>query len=166
MLRAGTFYEAHYEKQDAPSRLIDLAIALEAFFSPSREGELTYRMAQAAACLVAETVDERKEIFRFVKDMYSRRSALFHGQYDIDAYSEGKFVSDEEIEQLASVIRRAMLRFIVLFIRGSNSREEILNRLVDSTLDPRTRETLLAESDPARFIEEYSSKLQNAAASP
>jgi hypothetical protein len=162
MMRAGTFYESHYEKQDATSKLIDLAIALEAFFSPSKEGELTHRMAQAAGHLVGESVSERKEIFRFVRDMYSRRSALFHGQYDVDAYSDGKFVSDDEIEKLASIIRRSMLRFLVLFIKGSNSREEILSRLVECTLDQEASEKLIAESDPIKFIEEYSNKLSEA----
>lgn len=121
MRRAGIFYESHHEKLDATSKLIDLAIALEALFSPSDKGELTYRMAQSASFLIAEDVEERKEVYRFVKKMYSRRSALFHGQYDADAYSDGKFVTDDEIERLASIIRRSMLRFLVLFLRGSNS---------------------------------------------
>jgi hypothetical protein len=151
MMRAGTFYESHHERQDAASKLVDLAIALEAFFSPSKEGELTHRMSQSAAYLVGESVEERKEIFRFVKDMYSRRSSLFHGQYDIDAYSDGKFVSDDEIEKLASIIRRSMLKFLILFINGANSREEILNRLIQCTLDPKAAETLSLETDAARI---------------
>jgi hypothetical protein len=166
MTRAGTFYESHHERQDATNKLIDLAIALEAFFSPSKEGELTHRMAQSAAYLVGESVDERKEIFRFVKEMYSRRSALFHGQYDVDAYSDGKFVSDDEIEKLASIIRRAMLKFLILFINGTNSRDEILSRLIDCTLDPKAAETLIIETDAGKFIADQSERLDLSIAAP
>lgn len=159
IMRAGDFYESHHGKNDAPSKLIDLAISLEAFFSPSKEGELTHRMAQSASHLIGADADERKQIFSFVKKMYSRRSSLFHGQYDVDAYYDGRFVSDEEVEQLASIIRRSMLRFLVLFIRGTNSRDDILARLVECTLDSEAGEKLRGDSDPDTFIEEYSARL-------
>jgi hypothetical protein len=160
--RAGIFYESHHEKADATGKLIDLAIALEALFSPSDKGELTYRMAQSASFLIAEDVEERKEVYRFVKKMYSRRSALFHGQYDVDAYSDGKFVTDDEIEKLASVIRRSMLRFLVLFLWGSNSQQDILDRLNLCMLDPDEAKRISEESDISALIDEYSSKLKSA----
>jgi hypothetical protein len=160
MRRAGIFYESHHEKADATGKLIDLAIALEALFSPSDKGELTYRMAQSASFLIAEGVEERKEVYRFVKKMYSRRSALFHGQYDVDAYSDGKFVTDDEVEKLASVIRRSMLKFLVLFLRGSNSQQDILNRLNLCMLDPDEAKRMSGESDINNLVDEYSSKLK------
>jgi hypothetical protein len=158
--RAGIFYESHHEKTDATSKLIDLAIALEALFSPSDKGELTYRMAQSASFLIGENVEERKDIYRFVKTMYSRRSELFHGQYNVDAYSDGKFVTDEEIEKLASVIRHSVLRFLVLFLRGSNKPQDILDRLNLCMLDPDEARRMSEESDINTFIEDYSSKLK------
>lgn len=164
MRRAGIFYESHHEKLDATGKLIDLAIALEALFSPSDKGELTYRMAQSASFLIAEDVEERKEVYRFVKKMYSRRSALFHGQYDVDAYSDGKFVTDDEIEKLASIIRRSMLRFLVLFLRGSNSQQDILDRLNLCMLDPDEARKMSEESDMNSLVDEYSSKLKSAGA--
>lgn len=161
MRRAGTFYESHHEKADATSKLIDLAIALEALFSPSDKGELTYRMAQSASFLIGENAEERKDIYRFVKAMYSRRSALFHGQYDVDAYSDGKFVTDEEIEKLASVIRRSMLKFLVLFLRGNNKPQDVLDRLNLCMLDPEEAKRMSEETDMHALIEEYSSKLSS-----
>jgi hypothetical protein len=160
MRRAGIFYESHHEKADATSKLIDLAIALEALFSPSDKGELTYRMAQSASFLIAKDAEERKDVYRFVKTMYSRRSALFHGQYDVDAYSDGKFVTDEEIEKLASVIRRSMLKFLVLFLRGSNKPQDILDRLNLCMLDPDEARRMMEESEINTLIKEYSSKLK------
>ena len=160
MRRAGIFYESHHEKTDATGKLIDLAIALEALFSPSDKGELTYRMAQSASFLIGENAEERKDIYRFVKAMYSRRSALFHGQYDVDAYSDGKFVTDEEIEKLASVIRRSMLKFLVLFLRGSNKPQDVLDRLNMCMLDPEEARRMSEETDMNTLIEEYSSKLK------
>lgn len=160
MRRAGIFYESHHEKVDATGKLIDLAIALEALFSPSDKGELTYRMAQSASFLIAKDAEERKDVYRFVKMMYSRRSALFHGQYDVDAYSDGKFVTDEEIEKLASVIRHSMLKFLVLFLRGSNKPQDILDRLNLCMLDPDEARMMMEETDINTLVEEYSSKLK------
>ena len=116
-------------------------------------------MAQSASFLIAEGVEERKEVYRFVKKMYSRRSALFHGQYDVDAYSDGKFVTDE-VEKLASVIRRSLLKFLVLFLRGSNSQQDILDRLNLCMLDPDEARRMSEESDINTLVDEYSSKLK------
>jgi hypothetical protein len=119
-------------------------------------------MAQSASFLIAEDVEERKEVYRFVKKMYSRRSALFHGQYDVDAYSDGKFVTDDEIEKLASIIRRSMLRFLVLFLRGSNSQQDTLDRVNLRMLDPDEAGRMSEESDMNSLVDEYSSKLKSA----
>jgi hypothetical protein len=40
---AGDYYESHHTRAKREDQLIDLAIALEALFSPSHEGELKYR---------------------------------------------------------------------------------------------------------------------------
>jgi hypothetical protein len=92
--------------------------------------------------------------------MYSRRSALFHGQYDVDAYLDGKFVTDDEIEKLASIIRRSILKFLVLFLRGCNSHQDILDRLNLCMLDPDEARRMSEESDINTLIDEYSSKLK------
>jgi hypothetical protein len=46
-------------------------------------------------------------------------------------------------------------------MKGSNSREEILNRLVESSVDSDAGQTLRAESDPIKLIEAYSARLSN-----
>ncbi|HEX8181154.1 MAG TPA: hypothetical protein VF525_16535 [Pyrinomonadaceae bacterium] len=157
--RAGDFYELYHERKDAPSRLIDLAIALEALFTPSNKGELIYRIAYAASHLVGRDATERKEIFGFVKKMYSLRSSLFHGQYDVNDYYEGRFVTDEQTEQLASIIRRAILRFLVLYLRGHSNIDEVRSRLSDCVLDSDAVVRLQSESDPETFLKEVTSKL-------
>lgn len=149
---------------DATAKLVDFAIAPEDLSSPSDKGELTYRMAQSASFLVGEDVEERKEIYRFVKKMYSRRNALFHSQYDVDDYLDGKVVTDEEIEKLASVIRRSMLRFLVLFLRGNNSQQDIQERLNLCMLDPDEARKMSEEGDINTLIDEYSLKLKLAEA--
>jgi Apea-like HEPN len=158
LLRAGTYYERHHERSDSVARLIDLAIALEALFTPSDKGELTYRIAYSASYLVGGDSEERKALFRFVRDIYRKRNMLFHGQYDVNDYNEGKFVTDDEIEKLASIIRVSILRLTVLYLKGNDNLEELRALFSDCVLDPKVAESLREESDPERFVNEFPDK--------
>jgi hypothetical protein len=60
LLRAGEYYEMSIEQKDAVARLIHLAIALEALFSPpSRADELSYKISLCASLLISSDEDER-----------------------------------------------------------------------------------------------------------
>lgn len=153
LIRAGDYYEASMQQKDAVGRLINLAIALEALFSPSDKGELSYKISLYASLLISDDASERVENFRFLREMYGRRSALFHGTYDVNK----DLLTTEEAERLAGIIRLSILRFFVLDIKGKGgeSRDNILNRLSDGVLNSQILETLRNESDPERFIEEF-----------
>jgi hypothetical protein len=89
--------------------LVDLAVALEALFSPTDKSELRFRIAQMTAQLLGTTVSERQQLFREVKEFYDRRSALIHGGYDVEKYYDGSLISHDEIMSWSSVVRRATL---------------------------------------------------------
>lgn len=59
------------------------------------------------------------------------------------------------IEKLASIIRRSMLKFLVMFLRGSNRQQGILDRLNLCMLDPDEAKRMAEESDINSLIEEY-----------
>ena len=155
LLRAGDFYETSMQQKDSVTRLINLAIALEALFSPSDRGELNYKISLYASLLISNDAEERIETFKFVKEMYDRRSTLFHGAYDVDRYQQGTFVTNEEAERLASIIRRSILRFLVLYLKGEDSRRNILAELSNGVLDGSLIEKLRIQSDPKVFIEQF-----------
>ncbi|HVB33592.1 MAG TPA: hypothetical protein VNJ52_04340 [Patescibacteria group bacterium] len=152
--RAGDYFEFSHTQDKPADRLISLAIALESLLSPNDKSEFTFRIAQSVSQLVGTTPEERANIFREIKKFYSRRSQLVHGQYDVDPYLEGKFVTHEECERWASPIRLAILRFFVLYLRGRDHREEILNRLSLAALDAETGERLRNESDLDSLLRE------------
>lgn len=156
--RAAIYYESSHEKESDVDRLISLAIALEALFSPPDKGEFTFRISQAVAQFLGENVEERQRIFSDVKGMYSRRSELFHGTYNVEKYNKGEFVSAPEIERWSCLIRRALLGFLVLYLGGEQERQAILERIATAAFDPAAGEALRHDSSPARVLE----KMQDA----
>ncbi len=138
-------------------RLIALAIALEALFSPADKGEFTFRISQSAAQFLARTPTEREEIFSQVREMYGRRSALFHGAYNVSKYDKGEFVTAEEVEVWASIIRRALLGFFVLYLRGEQDRQAVLDKIQSAAFDASIGDKVRADSDIEAFLLAYRS---------
>ncbi len=154
-MRAGEYFEYSHTQESVVARLIGLAISLESLFSPRDPlGELTFRISQYASQLVGTTKEEREELYSSLKKFYRLRSNLFHGQYDVEDYYKGKFVTHEECDKWASIIRRAILQFLVLFLRGQNSREEVLNDLAKAALDPELAEALRQKSNVEIYLTE------------
>lgn len=149
ILRAGTCYEASIERNDVESRLINLSIALEALFSPSDRSELGYKIALCASLLVSNE-SERIDNFKFLREMYKKRSALFHG-----TYHQGDVITVDQAERLAGIIRISILRFLVLYLNGENRKDAILDRLSDGVLDGTLIERLRLESDPKLYIDQF-----------
>ena len=133
--RAGTYFEASFDREDVGDRLIALSIALEALFSPDDKSELSHRICQQAAVLLGETPNDRRAVFASLRTMYKNRSKLIHGTYDPEEYRLGKFTTEEQLVEWTSYIRRSILCFIVLFIEGTDTREAILQRLSESSFD-------------------------------
>ncbi len=152
LLRAGEYYESSMQQKDAVARLIHLAIALEALFSPkSRADELSYKISLCASLLISCDENERTDNFNFLRDMYKRRSKLFHGSYDTNK----DLLTVEEAERLAGIIRLSILRFFVLYANGENDREHILGRLDEGVLNTKSLEQLRSDSDPETFVRQF-----------
>jgi hypothetical protein len=152
--RAGTYYEASHERASAVERLIPLAIALESLFSPPDKGEFTFRIALSAAQFIGDTPDERHEIFKGVKDMYRRRSDLFHGNYDLEKYNNGTFVSSAEVDKWASWIRRGISGFLALYLAGEKDRDAILNMIAAAGFDSSLADRLRGSCSLGKLLED------------
>jgi hypothetical protein len=90
--------------------------------------------------------------------MYACRSKLFHGAYDVNAVYEGRFICDEEIEQLSSIVRESILRFIILLLKGENKREEILKKISEGFTTLAVSQAVQDASDPNKFLTEFLEK--------
>jgi hypothetical protein len=153
-LRAGEYYETNHTLDSPPGRLISLAIALESLFSPNDKGEFTFRISQSVSQLIGSTTEERTAIFKDTKNFYARRSALVHGQYDVNAYLQNNFVTHADCDRWASLIRRAIMAVLVLYLRGRNSRDEFLNELSLAALNDEVAKKIRDESDPMKYLSE------------
>ena len=156
--RAAEYYELSHERSSTVERLIALAIALESLFSPGDKGELRFRISQSAAQLIGQDPAERKKIFHSLRDMYDKRSKLFHGSYDLKEYEAGTFVTAQQIDEWSSYIRRSYLGFITLYLRGENSRDVILDLIADANFDDTKGSELRKRADVEELIRERTSK--------
>lgn len=64
-----------------PERLLDMAFSFEAVFLNDNENkELSFRLSLRVARFLGKTVEERRDIFETVKNLYDYRSKIAHGQ--------------------------------------------------------------------------------------
>lgn len=157
--RAGTYFDESHQKVGSTERLITLAIALESLLSPDDKENLSFRISLAAAQFVASDPVERTRIFESLREMYRKRSKLFHGTYDVKKYENGTFVTDDEISEWASYIRRSLLGFLSLHLRGENSRETVLSQIERAHLDPVQGEDLRKKADVYTLVDELFPKI-------
>jgi hypothetical protein len=155
ILRASEYFELNHTQDRPVDRLVNLAVAFESLFSPSGKEELTYRMSQSASILVGRSPAERLNIFESMKKFYGRRSKLVHGRYSVPEYLAGKFVSHEECDGWASIIRQSILRYVVLLLRGENLRQEVQRKLEEAALNADVGEQMRHDSDPDAYLREH-----------
>jgi hypothetical protein len=156
--RARQYYESSHQRADNVERLLALAVAIESLFSPSDKGELRFRIAQSAAQFIGNNPEERGQVFKSVSKMYDRRSALVHGSYDVDDYDAGIFVSNEEIDEWAAYLRRALLGFLTLYFKGDMQagRDPVLQRISEANFNDAEGEQLRKEADIKAVFSELS----------
>ena len=80
-------FSSSYERRELADRLIDLVIALEALFNDGDQGSITFKIATRCAAWLHPPGDQRLSVFRFIREVYSYRSAAVHarGQKELTA---------------------------------------------------------------------------------
>jgi hypothetical protein len=150
---AGEYYEGHHRRVSAGDRLIDLVIALEALFSPKGPTELSFRISHRAALLLGRDPGERREIGHFLRTIYSGRSKLVHeGANPFVPSKKRGSLSDGDLRRTGDLVREAILRLAVLYLRGEQDRERAMKRIEDCAYDPMVLEALRRESDLEAFL--------------
>jgi hypothetical protein len=158
--RAGEYYESSHRRSDPVDRLIAIAIGFESLFSPSDQGELNFRICEAAAQFLGRSPAERQQIFSDLKRMYRRRSEIVHGTYDLEKYDSGQFVTPAELDAWAGYLRRAMAGFLALYLTGNRDaeRDPILTRIAGVNFDESKRAKLSEDSDLEKVLRRLSTE--------
>jgi len=121
---AGDYFEGHHKRTKPEEKLIDLVIALEILFSPSREGELKFRITQRAAILLGKTAPERVSVKDFLRRVYDARSGLVHsGESPFSPKAKEK-LTDRDLACLGDYVRQAILRLFTLHWRGETEKDK------------------------------------------
>lgn len=151
MATAGDYFEGHHKRTTPEDQLIDLVIALESLFSPSDKGELRFRISLNAALLLGKDPEDRSAIMDFVMDMYDHRSALVHGGR---SPFEAGGLTTVDLARLGDLVREAILRFGVLYIRGQHDRQQVLNEIKQCAFNPAHLEDIRRRSEFEIFLAE------------
>jgi Apea-like HEPN len=94
---------------------VELMTAFEALVTKKDEVEgLTYRLGLRVANFLGRDAQERKTIFRQVKQFYGLRSRIVHGA-DLDPKISKRF---DEIEPMRELLRRLLLSVLALLSNG------------------------------------------------
>lgn len=98
---------------DDAEKLLDLAIAFESIYLNDGETkELTYRLSLRVARLLGNSVDERYEFFKIIKDLYKYRSKVAHGE-NLDSLKK----SDAErlnkvLKNAPTILRKSIIKIL------------------------------------------------------
>jgi len=118
----------YHSNEIIEEQLLDLIISLESLYSPDDRIELSHRIRQYAGIFLRNQMDSR-DVYEFLNEMLKKRGALVHGGYDIREVEEGRFLSVDEIMKLASIVRKSLINFTVLYLKGENSRTQVHNMI-------------------------------------
>lgn len=150
---AGNYYEGHHKRTTPEDQLIDLVIALESLFSPSDKDELRFRISLNAALLLGKDPEDRNAIKDFVMRIYNHRSALVHEGKS--PFQSGRLTM-ADVARLGDLVREALLRFVVLYVRGQQDRRQVLNEIMQGAFNSVCLEDIRKRSDLEIFLAEQS----------
>lgn len=162
---ASHYYQWHYRKAETErdQKLVELVTALEALFSPGKEGELRFRIAQRAAIFLGKEATDRICLSKFFKILYNARSQILHS--GISAFAPPALLKEKDKEkltvlnnaqlaQLGDLVRQALLRTLILVWRGEASKEGFNSMLDRAALDESVRKELFERSDLELALQE------------
>jgi hypothetical protein len=95
-------FDSAYARRSNDDKMIDYSIAFEALFSKSDDtrDSLTHKLALRFSRLVENDFVERKNLFGDMKDLYSKRSRVVHG--------DPAPVTPADVEEIERYVRKAI----------------------------------------------------------
>lgn len=149
--RANRHFQIYHTVDNKEDKFLNLIIALEVLFSPGQE--LAYRISLCASIFLDHDY-KANIIFDFIKKMLNIRNKLVHGGYDLKEIEQDRFIMDDDLYKLASIIRRAILGFIILYLRGETEKKSITEKIQSSIFNFEERSKLIKSTSVDNYIEE------------
>ncbi len=101
-------FNSSYERRTIADRLVELMIAMEALYGDKEYHR--YKIPLRCSCVLFPPGEERKDNFKFIKDLYDDRSRLLHG--DITDLSG---VTTFEVNRFEVLVRSSIQKFMDIF---------------------------------------------------
>lgn len=117
-------YDLSYYVHSTTQALLNLMIGLEALFNPGG-GELRYRISRNVAVLIGKDKEESKDIYKYIKDIYVKRSNLVH------TGSTKGAISMEELVKLRGYVRRSIKKFNEFCVRNPGKKKDALLEILE-----------------------------------
>ena len=112
-------FELSYEVHDRALAFLSLMISMESMLGPNSPGELTHQVSRNAAVLLGATRSESQEVYRNVKSLYAKRSAIVHG-------GKGN-LTPEDVLTLREHVRKTLRELHAMAISDKKQVQETLN---------------------------------------
>lgn len=117
-----------FNRENLNDRLLDSVIALEAIYLKSSENqEMSYRLSQRGALLLANDKSEALDIQSTLSDSYNKRSRLVHGS--------APNLNQKTVVELLDLTRES-LKVFLQENRGNKSHKKILEELDEEAVTP------------------------------
>jgi len=123
-------YDLSYYVPSTPQALLNLMISLEALFNPSGGGELRYRISRNVAVLIGNDKDESKHIYKYIKNIYMKRSNLVHTGKVSSRSTEDVF-RIEELLKLRDYVRRSIIKFNEFIAKNPGKKKAALLEILE-----------------------------------
>lgn len=122
-------YADAFQRGEPEDRLVDLVIALEAsLLKPGERHELSHRLSQRGALLLADDQGQTTMVYDQLKDVYNERSNVVHGVRDE--------VDRTYVQDVQERTRQCLLALLEHSPRGKKEHGAVLNTLDEQAIDP------------------------------
>lgn len=144
-------YANYHSKEIKEEQFLDLIIAIDSLYSPSDTMELSYRIKQYAGIFLGKD-NNGKEIYDFLSKIIIKRGILVHG--GLRKSKDDAIITDDEVNKLASIVRKSILGFTTLYLKGEDKLDIIHDRVQDAVFNHEEAIKLREESDPDKFVKD------------
>jgi len=117
------YFNKSYNEPYPRDSFLDLMITLENLYLKNTSQELSYKLSMRMAHTLGKNKEERIHIYYLIKEAYSLRSKIVHGER-LDALDKQKFI------ELRELTRKSIIYFLE---NKDNWDEKILDRLILET---------------------------------
>ncbi len=94
-------FELSYQNINIDLSFITLMICMEILFNP-QDNEISHRISRNAAVLLGKDFDDSKKIFDHIKNLYTKRSLIIHGNI---THKTSKKINNKDVMELRNYVR-------------------------------------------------------------